>query len=642
MLNKTPDPKVLMGKVPQIFKHLQPQTPALNWVIAAGVVGADIGTSVFYGTGILFPIVGYLAPVFVLIACLMMWFFKKTYEEGLAMSPYNGGAYSMILRSLGRRFAVLAGALTFVSYLATAAVSSLSGSYYFSSLFQGGLAGKVQLLVAFFPLVFFGLLNSRGIKEPAKLVTLVAGLHFSLLMIIVVWGTVYIGLNFQEINFSKLSTFTSTHGELSFAMLAYGFAAAFLGITGFESAAQIVEELEAPALLTIRKLYRTVILLVSFTAPAISFLCLVILTPSEVETNIETLLSSMAFKMGGSWLRNIVVVDACLTLFAAVNTAFVGFIGLATTMAKQGNLPEMLLTRFAHRYPSLQGYPLIAMPFAGVSVVMAGIVSGEIDVVAKVYEISFLGVMVSFCVGTLLARNSGHLRSNIPREYLSKMVLRVKNLNISLVPLFSGLVLLFAVGNLFLHSSEDVGLMFTVLFGMIVLLMVYHRWGVLERRLQTHSDLRLGMGRFSVAAQLPEDLEPCVLCIGGTGERRLIAAALDKIFRVRTQPFELVVFHAEDGENEVFLFERLQRVVSQQIAPVFQSKNFVLTVKILPGSVLEGLYTLKKRYDFKKVFFGVGGHPIEAAHMARDIKKELEVNVEVIDPDAPLKKRGHV
>ena len=88
----------------------------LNWVIAAGIVGADIGTSVFYGTGILFPIVGYLAPIFVILVCLMMWLFKSTYEEGLALSPYNGGAYSMILRSVGRRAAVLAGALTFVTY----------------------------------------------------------------------------------------------------------------------------------------------------------------------------------------------------------------------------------------------------------------------------------------------------------------------------------------------------------------------------------------------------------------------------------------------------------------------------------------------------------------------------------------------
>ena len=73
----------------------------------------------------------HLAPFVCFSCCLLMWLFKTTYEEGLALSPYNGGAYSMILRSLGRRVAVLAGALTFVSYLATAAVSSVSGAQYF-------------------------------------------------------------------------------------------------------------------------------------------------------------------------------------------------------------------------------------------------------------------------------------------------------------------------------------------------------------------------------------------------------------------------------------------------------------------------------------------------------------------------------
>ncbi|MCB0357911.1 MAG: APC family permease, partial [Bdellovibrionales bacterium] len=129
----------------------------LNWVIGAGIVGADIGTSIFYGTGILFPIVGYLAPVFVFTTCLMMWMFKATYQEGLALSPYNGGAYSMILRTIGRRFAVVAGSLTFVSYLATAAVSALSGALYFSSLFDKGLATAIIVILSFVPIFLFGL-----------------------------------------------------------------------------------------------------------------------------------------------------------------------------------------------------------------------------------------------------------------------------------------------------------------------------------------------------------------------------------------------------------------------------------------------------------------------------------------------------
>ena len=175
----------------------------LNWFISAGIVGADIGTSVFYSTGILFPIVGYIAPLFVLLVCLAMWVFKKTYEEGLAMSPRNGGAYSMILRTMGRRAAVAAGALTFVSYLATAAVSSLSGSYYICSLFFPSASLSTIVLIAFFPILFFGLLNIKGLKEPAKIVTGIASFHFVFLFVIGVWALIYLVINFQDLNLGK-------------------------------------------------------------------------------------------------------------------------------------------------------------------------------------------------------------------------------------------------------------------------------------------------------------------------------------------------------------------------------------------------------------------------------------------------------
>jgi amino acid transporter len=397
----------------------------LNWVVAAGVVGADIGTSIFYGTGILFPIVGYLAPFLVLITCFLMWLFKATYQEGLALSPYNGGAYSMILRTVGRRFAVVAGALTFVSYLATAAVSAISGGLYFSSLFENGLSSFTVVLFSFFPIILFALLNTKGIKEPAKLVTAIAGTHFGLLIIISIWGLIYLGWNYSEIDFTKLQNI-KPNGELTVAMVLYGFAASFLGITGFESAAQIVEELEEPAIETIRKLYKTVVILVSITAPLISFLCLILLTTEEVQNNLGSLLSSLANKLGGKILLTIIVIDATLTLFAAVNTAFVGFIGLTTTMAKQGNLPSLLLTRVAHKYPKIQGYPLIALPFGLIAMATSAYVAGEIDIAAKVYEIAFLGVMVSFAVGVVLMRNRAQKKS-VPAAYVSRWIFHFKN-----------------------------------------------------------------------------------------------------------------------------------------------------------------------------------------------------------------------
>jgi len=602
----------------------------LNWLIAAGVVGADIGTSVFYGTSILFPIVGYLAPLFVLTACLAMWIFKRTYEEGLAMSPYNGGAYSMILRSVGKRAAIFAGALTFVSYLATASVSSLSGSFYLSSLFQGPMSHTdTVVLISFAPVIFFGLLNIKGIKEPARLVTGIAIFHFGLLMLITLWGLGYIAFYWSDINFSKFIDLVYYPQPLTLATLAYGFSAAFLGITGFESAAQIVETLEHPTLKTVRNLYKVVIIMVSITAPAISILCLTILTPEEVQYNLNFLLSGLSEKIGGTFLLVIIVIDATLTLFAATNTAFIGFIGLATTMAKHGNLPQICLKRISHFVPGLEGYPVICLGLMTIVMTMSALVAGAVEIAAKVYEIAFLGVMVSFAVGAILMRSKG-FRKSTPSMYLSKDPIRIGRLKIPIPPLLTALILSTAIVTLLLHVNADVKFMLTCLIFVTLMLMTYYRWGVLENRLETHTDLRLGLGKFiHNVDELPENLPKYILCIGEHRVRRLISKTLHYICHQNSDPFELILFYAENEEptSSVVFYELLQRVVSQQIAPQFLNTNIILTVKILPGNLLEGLQTLKRAFSPKTIYIGTGREPEHSQQIQTIISKELEMPI---------------
>ena len=604
----------------------------LNWLIAAGVVGADIGTSVFYGTGILFPIVGYLAPLFVLTACLAMWIFKRTYEEGLAMSPYNGGAYSMILRSVGKRAAMFAGTLTFVSYLATASVSSLSGSFYLSSLFQEQMDQSTVVLISFIPVVLFGFLNIKGIKEPAKLVTGVAIFHFGLLILITLWGLGYIAFHWSEINFSKFVNLTSYPQTLTLATLAYGFSAAFLGITGFESAAQIVETLEHPTLFTVRNLYKVVIIMVSITAPAISILCLVILTPEEVHYNLNYLLSGLSEKIGGTFLLVIIVFDATLTLFAATNTAFIGFIGLAATMAKHGNLPQICLKRISHFIPGLEGYPVICLGLMVIVMSTSALVAGEVDIAAKVYEIAFLGVMVSFALGAILMRSKG-FRKSTPTKYLSKDPLQIGRFVIPIPPLLTTLILSTAIMVLLVNANADVKFMLTFLIFVTLMLMTYYRWGVLENRLETHTDLRLGLGNFiHHVNELPENLPKYILCIGEHRVRRLISKTLHYICRKHSGPFELILFYAEHEESSssIVFYELLQRVVSQQIAPQFQSTNIILTVKILPGNLLEGLQTLTKSLSPKTIYIGTGREPEDAQKIQKELSSEIEMPITIL------------
>ena len=607
----------------------KPQTE-LNWLIAGGIVGADIGTSVFYSTGILFPIVGYLSPLFILFSCFAMWIFKRTYEEGLAMSPYNGGAYSMILKTLGRRAAVGAGAMTFVSYMATAAVSSLSGSYYLCSLLFEDMNLARVVFISFIPVIFFGFLNIKGIKEPAKLVTGVAVTHFFLLLVIGIWGLIYMGFHWEEVDIGKFARFFSEEKQITLPLIAYGFAASFLGITGFESAAQIIETMAQPKIKTLQRLYQAVILAVSFTAPLISFCCLALLTREEVDANIHHLLSGTTEKIGGPYLKTILVIDAGLTLFAAVNTALVGFIGLTITMAKHGNLPKIFLARLMHRHPSMEGYPLIILPFIVIVMGLSALVAGEVEIAAKVYEIAFLGVMVSFALGAVLMRNKGVPRST-PQAYLSQKCLRIKNLTLPVPHLLTGGILTFAMVILIAESNSQSLFMLTFLLAVTSLLMAYYRWGILENRLVTHSDLRLGFGRFANQdlSNLPQHLPKYILCTGKNQTRHLILSTLQQISRTeRDQPFELILFYAEgeDVDDGEIFYELLQRVVSQQIAPLI-TENIILTVKILPGKLLEGLDTLKKTVPFQTVYFGSGHDPAHSHQLKAAVAKELEISI---------------
>jgi hypothetical protein len=157
--------------------------------------------------------------------------------------------------------------------------------------------------------------------------------------------------------------------------------------------------------------------------------------------------------------------------------------------------------------------------------------------------------------------------------------------------------------------------------------MIYYRWGELERRLENRTDLRLGIGNYISQNDLPEDLKKYVLCAGGTGARRLINRALKYILQKNQGPFELIIFHAEDGKDpEGFFFELLQRVVSQQIAPVY-NQDFILTVKIVPGSLIEGLHMLKNTYNFDSVLIGTGRNPFAARRIGDEITEELEITI---------------
>lgn len=594
----------------------------LSWWLAAGIVGADIGTSVFYSTGVIRPMVGFAAPLVILVVCLLMWFFKSTYEEGCAASPFNGGAYMMVLQTVGRRVAMVVGALTILSYLATAAVSALSGAFYidsFDNILNWPVANVVG--VSIIPVVVFGVLNIIGIREPAMIVFAIAFLHFVLLLGMDVYGVI---LAIQTK--ADLGRIFHGIGQIHPVNMLQGFAAAFLGITGFESAAQIVEQLKSPTWKTLKQVYLSIVILVGITAPLTSYLCMILLNDAQLKTYENSLLSGLAFVEGGQTLLMVLVVDAALTLFAAVNTAYVGCIGLCTTMAKQGNLPGIFLRRWAHKVPMFQGYPYVVLVFMVVTILMIVVLPGQVDNLGQVYGMAFLAVMLSFCLGVMLLRIRMPLK--VARSpYRTKWVMHVGSFVLPVPPVVSFLVLLFAQVVLVVtaHSARPLALQ---IFTFILLGICFYRLGVLESRLSDLADLRLGLGKFANVPELPGDLPTYVLCTGGAKARNLASMLLRLLDREEPGPKEVIIFHAEEEEaRRGVMYELLQRVVSQQVVPDFKDRDMVLTVKVMPETMIDGLIQLKRAHPFKKIFIGTGSEPQNASRYARELETNLGVHV---------------
>ncbi|MCB0355340.1 MAG: amino acid permease, partial [Bdellovibrionales bacterium] len=194
--------------------------------------------------------------------------------------------------------------------------------HYVHSIWQGlpVLPATVLLLA-----IFMGL-TILGIGESSKVAIGIFLFHLVSLVLLVIVCGLFIAKN----GFGVLAANYQmpVRGGIQTALF-FGFSAAMLGISGFESSANFVEE-QAGGVFP--KTLRNMWIVVSIFNPLMAFLALSIIPAAEVQTNQEALLSFMGNKAGGSWLSGLISVDAALVLSGAVLTAYVGVGGLLERM----------------------------------------------------------------------------------------------------------------------------------------------------------------------------------------------------------------------------------------------------------------------------------------------------------------------
>lgn len=357
----------------------------------------------------------------------VLFLFRKIYGEVVGALPLNGGAYNALLNTTSKSVASVAACLTLMSYMSTAVISANEAIHYAARLWEN--IPIIQVTIAL--LALFMLLTIIGITESAIVATVIFLFHLASLALLSGVALSYIWQNGLDV-FWQNNAQPTPQGSIGKALF-FGFSAAMLGISGFESSANFVEE-QADGVF--RKTLRNMWLVVSVFNPLMAFLVLAVIPMGDVAGHKEALLALMGERTGGHWLDMLISVDALLVLSGAVLTSFVGVGGLMERMTLDRILPQYLLLRNKRNAPYR-----IAIVFFLLCTSVLLITRGELAALAGVYTISFLLVMALFAIGNILLKVK---RDRLPRpERAGGMAILV-----ALVAVGAG-----AVGNAILNPS---------------------------------------------------------------------------------------------------------------------------------------------------------------------------------------------
>src|SRR6185312_7861621 len=398
----------------------------LKQLAATAICGNDITSSCLYVSALCIVYAGQYAFIALIIVGLVLFFFRKIYGEAVGALPLNGGAYNILLNTTSKGNASLAACLTILSYMATAVISASEAMKYLHSIFPVFPVIVATMVI----LTIFLFLTISGITESATVSVIIFIVHLIVLAILICSGIYFVIMN--GIDIAKINFQSPLKGSLSTALF-LGFSTGMLGITGFETSANFVEE-QKPGIFP--KTLRNMWILVMIINPIIALLAVSIMPLGEVVNHESAFLSFMGSQTGGTWLAIVVSFDAALVLSGAVLTSFIGVSGLMKRMTLDRIFPQALL-----KENSKGSSPRILILFYILCLSILFITKGKLGPLAGVYTISFLSVMAFFGFGNLLLKIK---RARLPRPEYAPATLVVLGILGILIALY---------GNVKLHPA---------------------------------------------------------------------------------------------------------------------------------------------------------------------------------------------
>jgi len=372
----------------------------LGQLSSTAICGNDISSSVLYVSALAIAFAGQYAWITLLIVSIVLFLFRKIYGEVVGALPLNGGAYNALLNTTSKSTASFAATLTMLSYMATAVISGNEAIHYLHYV----LPTMPVIVSTIVLLCIFAFLVIGGITESAIVAIGIFLFHLISLGVLSIFIVYFLTQNGISMFFENWQL-PVTGGSITNAIF-FGFAASMLGVSGFESSANFVEEQQRGVF---PKTLRNMWVIVSVVNPlmAVFALTLFALPVLQGEAFQNTLLIEMGKHVGGETIAYLIAIDAFLVLSGAVLTSFVGVTGLLERMALDRIIPPF----FLKKNKKGSSYRIIIV-FLLLAISVLLITNGNVGLLAGVYTISFLSVMALFGIGNILLKLK---RNQLPR-----------------------------------------------------------------------------------------------------------------------------------------------------------------------------------------------------------------------------------
>ncbi|MCL1125852.1 APC family permease [Shewanella surugensis] len=369
------------------LKHNQ----TLSQLPATAICGNDISSSCLYVVAIAIGYAGQYAWISLLIVSAVLYLYRSIYAEVVGAVPMNGGIYNALLNTTSKSLASYAASLSLLSYMATAVIAAIEAMKY-ASVFIPALSINFAAIII---LSIFTLLTLLGIRDSARLATVIFIFHLITLSILVMSCAWYLIQHDGGTSLNILSLKGDTKSGPMYAIF-IGFAVGMLGISGFESSANYIEQQSKGVF---PKTLRNMWLIITIINPLLAILILSFIPLEDISTHQGTLLSYAAEQSMGTKLSLLISVDAVLVLCGSVLTAFVGVNGLLVRITSDSVLPAFLMKK--NRWGA---YPRCTLLFYLLCISIIIHTQGELEQLAAVYAFGFLFMMLLFACSNLLLK----------------------------------------------------------------------------------------------------------------------------------------------------------------------------------------------------------------------------------------------